>query len=60
MTKQAETEKHRSLNVSPEVYGELEALRRREQEDLGLHELSWNNFFARIAKVLRDEKGRKR
>lgn len=48
--------KWRSLTLSQETYDELEELRRREQEELGLSELSWNNFFARLAKKLKDER----
>lgn len=58
MSKKIENEsggKFKSLTVNQDTYEEMETLRRREQEELGLPELSWNNFFARLVKKLKDQ-----
>ena len=48
--------KFKSLTVNKDTYGELDILRRQEQESLGLTDLSWNNFLSRLAKKLKDSK----
>ena len=59
MGKRDETEtehRHKTVTVDLEVYGELEALKKREQEELGLQDLSWNNFLARMARFYKEQK----
>ena len=48
--------KFKSLTVNKDTYGELDLLRKHEQELLGLTDLSWNNFLSRLAKKLKDLK----
>lgn len=48
--------KFKSLTVNKDTYGELDVLRKREQESLGLTDLSWNNFLSRLVKKLKDSR----
>jgi predicted CopG family antitoxin len=44
---------YKTINVSPEVYDELEKLRGREMTNLRLRNLSWNDYISRIISTLK-------
>jgi len=48
--------KFKSVTLQQEVYDGLDELRKKEQEELGIPELSWNSFFARMLKKLTEGK----
>lgn len=50
--------KFKSITVNHEVYEELDGIRERDKQDLGLPELSWNSFFSMWLKRRRDEQAK--
>jgi hypothetical protein len=42
----------RTITLSPETHDALDKIRQKKRADLGLDDLSWNNFLSMIAKDL--------